>query len=178
MVNKQGATISSHFLEHSKAANVFFLSSTYIPKTLPSRQILVVLELVQSKIDHTCGMYVDLKKKTLAAMLCSTKWEEIVARWLFTTHGSLSLSYFSSLHQTFVSCFYQLRGGGSWNAIWAALTRTLLSLSLLLSARLCTVVENGLNPPKISSSQLISPEYRGLSRAWVRNLKLRVPLIT
>ena len=23
-------------------------------------------------------------------MLCSTKWEEIVARWLFTTHGSLS----------------------------------------------------------------------------------------
>ena len=38
-----------------------------------------------------------------------------------------------------------------------------LSLSLLLSARLCTVVQNGLNPPKISSPKLISPEYRGLS---------------
>ena len=97
---------------------------------------------------------------------------------VYLPHKDLSFSFFSSLHQTFVSCFYQLRGGGSWNAIWAALTRTLLSLSLLLSARLCTVVENGLNPPKISSSQLISPEYRGLSRAWVRNLKLRVPLIT
>ena len=35
-------------------------------------------------------MYVKLRKKTLAAMLCSTKWEEIVACWLFTTHGSLS----------------------------------------------------------------------------------------
>ena len=46
--------------------------------------------LVQSNIDRTCGMYVELRKKTLAAMLCSTKWEEIVARWLFTTHGSLS----------------------------------------------------------------------------------------
>ena len=46
--------------------------------------------LVRSNIDRTCGMYVELRKKTLAAMLCSTKWEEIVARWLFTTHGSLS----------------------------------------------------------------------------------------
>jgi hypothetical protein len=31
VVNNQRATISSHFVEHSIAANVFFLSSTYIP---------------------------------------------------------------------------------------------------------------------------------------------------
>ena len=31
MENSQPATISSHFVEHSIAANVFFLSSTYIP---------------------------------------------------------------------------------------------------------------------------------------------------
>ena len=59
----------------------------------PIRWILVVLGLVQlvwSNIDCSCCMYVELRKKTLAAMQCSTKWEEFVAGWLFSTHGSLT----------------------------------------------------------------------------------------
>ena len=38
--------------------------------------------------------------------------------------------------------------------LWRALSS--LSFSLLLSARLCTLVQNGLNPPKIISPELIS----------------------
>ena len=37
----------------------------------------------------------------------------LLVGYLPHTDLSHSLVYFSSLHQTFVSCFYQLRGGGS-----------------------------------------------------------------
>ena len=49
----------------------------------------------------------------------------------------------------------------NWGAVdhetrFELLWRALSSLSLLLSARLYTAVQNGLNPPKISSPELIS----------------------
>ena len=89
VVNNQRATISSHFVEHSIAANVFFLSSTYIP------HVWSIFDWTNSRTTRICldgrvfGMYVELKKKTLAALLCSKKWEEIVAPCLFTAQGSL-----------------------------------------------------------------------------------------
>ena len=93
--------------------------------------------LVQSNIARTCGMYVELRKKTLAAMLCSTKWEEIVARWLFTTHGSLSATFraFTKLLWAAFINWGAVDHETRFELLWRALSSLSLYSSLLGSAR-------------------------------------------